>query len=114
LGQAIPAGFKPVAAVLCVPDSSTQSSSGPPADVRKEIAVSGLGPLLAALLQPSAAPSGSSPAPRCLAPATQVFQLALVDAAGTVIDPLIPVTVCGGPIEPVVASIAALDWTVVS
>jgi len=113
-GQVIPAGFQPVAAVRCVPASSTPPPSGQLPYVQKEVAVSGLGPLLTALLEPSATLGGSVPAPRCLAPAAGIFQLALIGADGSVIEPLIPVTVCGGPIQPVVASITALNWTTVN
>lgn len=113
-GQAIPAGFQPVAAVQCVPVGSTPPPIGQLPFVHEEVAVSGLGPLLAALLEPSGTPGDSSSVPRCLAPAADVFQLALIGADGQVIEPLIPVTSCGGPIQPVVASIAGLAWTTVN
>lgn len=103
-----------MAAVQCVPSGSTPAPSGHPPFAVEEVAVSGLGPLLAALQEPSEAPGNSFPVPRCLAPAAGAFQLALINANGQVIEPLIPVTICGGPIQPVLASIAALDWTTVS
>jgi hypothetical protein len=39
-----------------------------------------------------------------------VPELALIGTDGTVIYPGIPVTVCGAPIQPVTASLAALKW----
>lgn len=42
------------------------------------------------------------------------MQLALIGADGTVIEPLVPVTVCGTPLHAVAVSLAALDWITVS
>jgi hypothetical protein len=106
--QAIPAGFKPVAAVRCVP------TGGQPTALRMEVATSNLGPLVAALLEPSSSASSLNAVPRCLMPDVDGFPLALVGANGLVIRPSIPVSICGDPSQRVVASLFALHWTTVS
>lgn len=106
--RAVPAGFKPVAVVRCVL-VSTQ-----PTEYRREVAVSNLGPLLTALLAPSSTASSFTLVPQCLMPIVNVSQLALVAANGQVIEPRIPLNICGGPSMAVVASLAALDWTTVN
>jgi hypothetical protein len=108
LSQAIPAGFDPVAAVRCV------LTSVQPIEYRLEAAVSNLGPLLTALLAPSSTVSSFTAVPPCLVPMVNFSQLALVGANGQVIEPAIPVSVCGRPSEAVVASLAALTWTTVN
>jgi hypothetical protein len=108
LSLSIPTGFQPVAAVRCVP------VSGQAGDVGKQVAVSNLGPLVTALSEPSAIGKGVNPVPRCLAPVAENFQLALVGANGQVIEPAIPVTICGSPLQQVVTSLAGLDWITAS
>lgn len=105
--QAIPAGFEPVAAVRCV------LTSFQPTEYRLEAAVSNLGPLLTALLAPSSTVGSFTAVPPCLLPAVNFSHLALVDANGKVIEPSIPMSVCGWPSEAVLASLAALTWTTV-
>jgi hypothetical protein len=104
--QRIPAGFRPVAAVQCLAGGAFISLHGEGAHVRKEAAVAGLGPLVAALREPSAAGAGAD----CPGPVTTLPGLALIGRNGVVIYPRIPVTACGAPTLAVAASLAALHW----
>jgi hypothetical protein len=108
-GQAIPPGFSPVAVVQCV-----RIGAIAPAQqwnsMRAEAAVTGLGPLLTALREPSERRTTAGTMPACLVPATAVPELALIGRDGQVIYPRIPVTACGVPIHQVVASLSALHW----
>jgi hypothetical protein len=106
LNQAIPAGFQAVAVVQCAPVGAIAPASLN--YVRKEVAITGLGPLLAALRKPSAARNAVHP--ECLLPFMIMPRLALVGSDGAVIYPRIPVSVCGAPIPQVGASLAALHW----
>jgi hypothetical protein len=112
LDQAIPAGFQAVAVVQCIPVSVMIPVAEPDPYVRKEVAIAGLGPLLAALREPS--DLRIDVLRRCMVPATMMPQLALVGSDGAVIYPRIPVNVCGAPIPQVAASLAALHWIVLS
>ena len=106
LNQAIPAGFQAVAVVQCVPVGAIAPASLN--YVRKEVAITGLGPLLAALRKPSGVRNAAHP--ECLLPFMIMPRLALVGSDGAVIYPRIPVNVCGAPIPLVGASLAALHW----
>jgi hypothetical protein len=109
--QIIPAGFRPVAVVQCVVTSAVALHSEG-AHVLKEAALADLGPLVAALREPSAGRAGVSPPAGCPVLAVAPPGLALVGRDGAVIYPRIPVTVCGAPIQAVAASLAALHWIV--
>jgi hypothetical protein len=104
--QAIPAGFQAVAVVQCAPVGAI--APGSLNYVRKEVAITGLGPLLAALRKPSAVRNAAHP--ECLLPFMIMPRLALVGSDGAVIYPRIPVSVCGAPIPQVGASLTALHW----
>jgi hypothetical protein len=106
----IPAGFQTVAVVRCVPAIRV---SGQPIHLTMEIATSSLGPLLTALGEPSAMNEGP-PGPLCLPVFADDIQLALIGANGQVIEPLIPLTICGMPLPDVATSLAGLSWTTVS
>jgi hypothetical protein len=106
LNQAIPAGFQAVAVVQCVPVGAIAPASLN--YVRKEVAITGLGPLLAALRKPSGFRNAVHP--DCLLPFMIMPRLALVGSDGAVIYPRIPVNVCGAPIPEVGTSLAALHW----
>jgi hypothetical protein len=113
-GSTIPAGFQAVAVVRCIPTGAVGAVGAAWADARKEVAVSGLGPLLAALREPSAQHVRPGPAAGCPLPALSAVRLALVGATGAVIYPRIPVTACGTPTPSVTASLSALHWIVLS
>jgi hypothetical protein len=106
----IPAGFHAVAVVRCIPTAAIGPAQGGWANAQKEVAVTGLGPLLAALGEPSAQHVHAGPGAGCPVPAVNGIRLMLVGARGTVIYPRIPVTACGAPIQPVTASLSALHW----
>jgi hypothetical protein len=110
LSPAIPARFEPVAVVQCLSAGGIAPVNGERSYVEKEAAVTGLGPLLTALRAPSARPAGVGPVAACPVMVTGVPRLALIGRDGAVIYPRIPVTVCGEPIQPVVDSLAALQW----
>ncbi len=110
LSQAIPAGFSPVAVVQCLSAGGIAPVHGQWNYVQKEVAVAGLGPLVTALRAASARHNGAGLAPGCPVLAAVVPRLALIGRDGAVIYPRIPVTMCGAPIQPVVASLAALHW----
>lgn len=107
-GQTIPSGFQAVAVVQCAPVGTIAPASGAWTYVRKEVAITGLGPLLTALREPS--DLRVDVRPNCLLPFTIRPRLALVGSDGAVIYPRIPVSVCGAPIRQVEASLAALKW----
>jgi hypothetical protein len=109
-GQVIPPGFSPVAVVQCGPGGVIAPVVGERNLVRKEVAVADLQPLLTALGEPSARRAGPGPQPGCPVLTVAATELALIGRDGTVIYPRIPVTVCGSPIQPVTASLAALHW----
>jgi hypothetical protein len=106
VGQTIPAGFQAVAVVQCAPVGTIAPATGAWTYVRKEVAITGLGPLLTALRERSDLRVG----PNCLLPFTIRPRIALIGIDGAVIYPRIPVGVCGAPIPQVDASLAALHW----
>ena len=92
----------------CAPVGTIAPASGTWTYVRKQVAITGLGPLLTALREPS--DLRVDVRPNCLLPFTIRPRLALVGSDGAVIYPRIPVSVCGAPIRQVEASLAALKW----
>jgi hypothetical protein len=112
LAAPVPPGFKPVAVVRCITVTS-DTHGGFRLSERKEAAVTGLSRLLAALREPSA-PKPKGPLPACMAPANSGQWLVLVSATGQVVRPLLPVGLCGEPIEPVLASLKSLHWITLS
>jgi hypothetical protein len=113
-GQGIPAGFSPVAVVRCLPVGGIAPAGGQWSYVRKEAAVAGLGPLLTALQEPTARHGLTGLVQGCPILVTVVPRLALIGRDGAVLYPQIPVTVCGIPRGPVLASLAALHWIMLS
>jgi hypothetical protein len=113
-GQVIPPGFSPVAVVQCRPPGAIAPVFGERNPMRKEVAVADLQPLLTALGEPSARLAGPGPHPGCPVLTVAAPELALIGHDGTVIYPRIPLTVCGSPIQPVTASLAALHWILLS
>jgi len=114
---AIPAGFHAVAVVRCVPigaiaPASAQGTNAQGTYVRKEVAVTGLGPLVSALRVPSS--RRNAVALDCLVPLVIMPRIALIGSDGAVVYPPIPVNVCGEPIPQVAASLVALHWTFLS
>jgi hypothetical protein len=109
LGEPIPAGFRPVAVVECVRVVSSVTHGHFRLEQRRQVAVTGLGRLLAALRKPSA-PRPNGPQPACMVPAASWPWFVLVSATGQVIHPVVPVGLCGEPIEPVLASLNSLHW----
>jgi hypothetical protein len=108
VAEPIPAGFRPVAVVECVTVSSINHGLVR-IDQRRQVAVAGLGRLLAALRKPpTPRPQGALPA--CPLPAYSSPWFVLVSSTGQVIRPVVPAGVCEGPIEPVLASLNSLHW----
>jgi hypothetical protein len=105
--QAIPAGFIPVAVVLCTPGIVFVNHNGRNVPSTRQIATAGLGSLITALRAPSA-PRNSKVA--CLDQAVYVPWFVLVGRNGQVIRPKIPVTVCGDPSPAVLAILNALHF----
>ncbi|HYZ57376.1 MAG TPA: hypothetical protein VE733_28265 [Streptosporangiaceae bacterium] len=103
--QRIPAGFMPIAVVQCSP--AVVSVNGPQAAAVKEVAVSGLGRLVAALRAPSVR---MRPDVICPAQAIYIPWFVLVGKNGQVIRPKVPHGDCGEPLAPVLASLNALHW----
>jgi len=110
--EPIPAGFTPVAVVECITVSSDDHGVLV-TDQRREAAVTGLSQLLAALREPSTPrPKGEQPA--CMVPLTLGPWFVLVSGTGQVIRPVVPVGLCGEPLQPVLASLNALHWITLS
>jgi hypothetical protein len=107
-GEPIPAGFRPVAVVECVTVASVNHGVVR-IDQRRQVAIAGLGRLLAALREPST-PLPRGPLPACMVPAISRPWFVLVGATGQVIHPLLPAGLCGEPIGPVLASLNSLHW----
>jgi hypothetical protein len=105
--QAIPAGFIPVAVVLCDPGIVFVNHSGRNVPPVRQIATTGLGMLMTALRAPSA-PQNSNV--KCLDQAIYTPWFVVVGRNGKVIRPKIPVTVCGDPSPAVLASLNALAF----
>jgi hypothetical protein len=79
-------------------------------NVRKEVAVAGLSPLMAALRRPSATQTLTSRVVWCPVVARIVPWLVLIGRDGQLIQPRIPVGACGVPVAPVLASLNSLHW----
>jgi hypothetical protein len=109
---AIPAGFRAVAVVWCVPIGGIAPANAQGTYVRKEVAVTGLGPLVTALRMPSS--RRNAVALDCLLPLIIMPRIALIGSDGAVVYPRIPVNVCGVPIPQVAASLGALHWIFLS
>ena len=108
LAGPIPAGFRPVAVVRCVTVTSVRHGVIR-IDQRRQAAIAGLSALVAALREASA-PRPKGPLPACMVPVTSRPWFVLVSATGQVIYPLLPLSLCGEPIEPVLASLNSLHW----
>lgn len=108
--QPIPRDFRPVAVVQCIEVGATAPGRGQYTNVRKQVAVAGLGSLMTALRQPSASPTRTGLGPACPVTTAIVPWLMLIGGDGQLIHPQIPVTVCGAPIAPVMASLSSLHW----
>jgi hypothetical protein len=105
-GQPIPPGFTAIAIVRC-----TFAGAIRPTKLggftRQEVAVTGLGPVLAALRLPSAA---RNQAMSCLPPTLFLTRIALIGSNGSVIYPRIPVNACGIPLLQLTTRLDALHW----
>lgn len=106
-GQAIPAGFTPVAVVECINPAQASPGHGAGRADRKFVALTGLGGLTTALRAAEA--KGNPTGPVCLSlPATPWF--VLIGQDGQVIRPLLPKLQCGNTTDPVAALLKALTW----
>jgi hypothetical protein len=108
-GQAIPPGFTAIAIVRCVLGGAIGPSKFG-GFTQQEVAVTGLGPVLAALRLPSAVRSDKV---ECILPLQFLSRIALIGSDGAVIYPRVPVGVCGIPLRQVIASLDALHWILV-
>jgi hypothetical protein len=107
----VPPGFVPIAVVQCPPAIVAVDGNGPRAAPAEEVAVSGLGRLVAALrAQPARIPPGVA----CAAQLIYVPWLVLVGRNGQVVRPKVPPDGCGEPATAVLASLSALRWIAVS
>jgi hypothetical protein len=113
-GVAIPAGFRAVAVVRCIPAGAIAPAQGQGAYMRKELAISGLGPLLAALREPSARRAGLGLVSGCPVPAPRALSLALIGPRNAIVYARVPITECGLPRQAVLASLSSLHWIVIS
>jgi hypothetical protein len=105
--QPVPARFTPVAAVRYSPAFVPANDLGSRVAPVKEVAVSGLGRLVAALhSRPARLPPGTV----CAAQSVYIEWFVLVGKNGQVIRPDIPLGNCGEPSAAVVSSLDALDW----
>lgn len=105
--EPIPAGFRPAAVVECVTITSVRHGVVR-TEQRRQAAVTGLGGLLAALREPASRAKG--PLPACIVPAAAVPWFVLVGVDGQAVRPAVPASLCGEPIDPVLASLHSLRW----
>ncbi len=108
--RTVPAGFTPVAAVECSPEIVFTTSGRPPIRPVKQVAVSGLARLVAAL---RSRPVPTGPNVICAAQAVIMPWFVLVSGNGQVILPRVPAGQCGEPSSRLLASLAALRWVTV-
>lgn len=104
----VPETFTPVSAVQCVSGERLTDADGVWAAVTVRQLEGDLGPLLAALEQPSE-PVRADQA--CAAPTSPAWELWLVDALGRAVRAVRPVDACGAPIAPVTAAVEQLEAT---
>lgn len=105
---ALPADFHPVAAVRCMSRTRMVPGDGEWGFADADRADSGLAAVLAALkLPPEPTPTGQY---ACAAVGILVPPFALVDASGTVVNPILPQTYCGQPLKQVLDAMNALPW----
>jgi hypothetical protein len=111
--QPIPAGFRPAAVVECIRVFASLPGGKVEIAERRQVAVTGLGGVLAALRRPSTArPRG--PVPACVVPASAIPWFVLIGADGQVIHPHVPIGLCGVPIPPVLTALSSLHWKTLS
>ena len=103
---AVPDGFVPVSVLVCTPDGSLHDASGTWLALTASHREGDLGPLLAALEQPSDEPTAT-----CGSVEPEALALWLVDALGRAVRPSWPTDGCGSPAEDVTRALAALDET---
>ena len=104
----LPADFHAVAAVRCMSRSRMVPGDGEWAFADADRADSGLAPMVAALrLPPEPTPTGTV---ACAAVGILVPPFALVDASGTVVNPVLPKSFCGQPLKQVLDAMNALPW----
>ena len=108
--QPIPQGFSPVAVVQCI-EVRAMAPGGQATNVPKEVAVAGLGALMAAIRRPSAPPTPASRVVGCPVVARIVVPwLVLIGRDGQLIHPRVPVGQCGAPVPPLRATLNSLHW----
>jgi hypothetical protein len=105
--KAIPAGFIPVAVVLCGPAVVFVNHNHANVPPTRHVATANLGRLMAALRAPSA-PANSNVI--CAAHVISIAWFVLIGKNGQVILPKLPTTACGDPSPAVRASLGALQW----
>jgi hypothetical protein len=104
----IPAGFSPVAVVECINLGQFAPGHGAGSAERKQVAVAGLGGLLASLRAAQAAPAPAGPL--CIAPLKAPW-FVLIGRNGQLIRPVLPATLCGkAASSPVLTSLQSLTW----
>ena len=103
---AVPDGFVPVSVLVCTPDGSLHDASGTWLALTASHREGDLGPLLAALEQPSDEPTAT-----CGSVEPEALALWLVDALGRAVRPSWPTDGCGSPAEDVTRALASLEET---
>lgn len=107
----LPASFVPVAAIRCVTGYQTIPGKGEWLTATLERADKNLGPLATALRRPS---GRATPTMICPNIAMVPPQLVLINGAGKMIMPRLPLNGCGLVQQQVLAAISALRWRAVS
>lgn len=107
----LPATFKPVVVERCVTSFQHVPGKGEWQTATLEKATKNLGPLITALLRP---PARHTPGTVCPDLVMLPPQIAVIDAAGKTLIPVLPLSGCGQVQSQVLAAIAALDWQPVS
>jgi hypothetical protein len=109
--ETLPASFTPVAAIRCVSNYQTLPGKGEWLVATLQRADKGLTQLTNALRQPA-----GHLQPRTICPEYVMLppRIVLVDAAGKMVRPRLPVNSCGNTSGQVMAALAALPWQTVS
>jgi hypothetical protein len=105
---AVPAGFRPVAALECTPGGPLRDAQGTWTSVTATRLEGDLAPLLTALRRTTTQAAADDEA---CAPHAGSMQLWLVDVLGQAIRVATPTAACGVPTPAVAAAVAALDTT---
>jgi hypothetical protein len=111
--ERIPAGFRPVAVVECTRVPTIVPVAGIRIVELRRVAVTGLGPLVAALRLPSL-PRSRALVPACLLPVATLPWIVLIGPGDHLLHPQVPIGDCGLPITPVQTSLSSLHWKTLS